>query len=452
MRKIEMFARTKPAIAAELVFSNMGKAVLKNHNDYTCYLRNGSEINSYSLTSARGNRCKILIIDEAPEVKEDDMTAVAGPIKNYKRDICHQLGIKDFPSKTICITSACLKSNYFFTLFTNALQQMSHGDRSVFACALDYESAVRVGITDPDFFQKEREKMPEPKFMQEYGSMFLGEEANSFFPYDLTETCRTLKHIELAQPKGCTTPYVIAVDLATSAEKGADNAVITVIKLIDRDDGRYLKKVVYLRSFHGRRLDDLVEEVRKTFVAFPNTIKIVFDHRGLGDSFPEFMKQPWTDLDTGKEYPPFVCDDIPAGMIHNARPLLRSVKASAAINQKMASALRVSLEKKLISIPINSRSSELDTSGDEDGGGRISLIERMVYMEADALQIELGNVVARTTASGTYTYDTAKSTQHKDRYSSLAMAVMFIAEIEEERVRKLAFGRGAECIGLISSF
>lgn len=63
--------------------------------------------------SARGNRCKVLIVDEAPEVKEDDMVAVAGPIKNYKRTVCHQLGIKDYPSKTVCITSACLKSNYF---------------------------------------------------------------------------------------------------------------------------------------------------------------------------------------------------------------------------------------------------------------------------------------------------------------------------------------------------
>lgn len=235
--------------------------------------------------------------------------------------------------------------------------------------------------------------------------MFIGEEANSFFPYDLTETCRNLKHIELAQPKGCTTPYVISVDLATSSDKGADNAVITVIKLIEKDDGRYLRKLVYIRSFHGKRLDDLAEEVRKIYAAFPNTIKIVFDHRGLGDSFPEFMKQPWTDQATGKEYPPFVCDDIPAGFIHNARPLLRSVRATSAINQRMASALRVSLEKRLLYLPINSRSSELDNlMFDEDGNaGKLTLVERMVYMEADALQIELGNVVVRTTANGTYT-------------------------------------------------
>lgn len=242
--KIEQFARTNKAIANELKFTNMGKAVSKNGNDYVCWLKNGSCVNSYSLTSARGNRAKILIIDEAPEVKETDMTAVAGPIKNYKREICHRLGMKDYPSKTICITSACLKSNYFYTLFTNTLKQMSHGDTSVFACALDYESAVRVGITDLDFFLKEKEKMPETQFQQEYGSMFIGEEANSFFPYDLTETCRSLKHIELCQPKGSSTPYVISVDLATSSEKGADNAVITVIKLVERDDGRYLKKIV----------------------------------------------------------------------------------------------------------------------------------------------------------------------------------------------------------------
>lgn len=140
-------------------------------------------------------------------------------------------------------------------------------------------------------------------------------------------------------------------------------------------------------------------------MAFPNTIKIVFDHRGLGDSFPEFMKQPWTDRETGKEYPPFVCDDVMPGLIHNARPLLRSVKANPAINQKMASSVRVALEKKLISFPVNSRSSELDGAiEDEDGSNKkLSLMERMVYMEADALQVELGNIIVRTTASGVYT-------------------------------------------------
>lgn len=40
----------------------------------------------------------------------------------------------------------------------------------------------------------------------------------------------------------------------------------------------------------------------------------------------------------------------------------------------------------------------------------------------------MGNVIMKVSASGNYLYDTAKANQRKDRYSSLAMAVRYIAE------------------------
>ena len=95
-----------------------------------------------------------------------------------------------------------------------------------------------------------------------------------------------------------------------------------------------------MRTYHGKRLDARAEEVRKTYVRFPHTTRIVFDHRGLGDAFPQFLSQPWTYPGNGKEYPPWTLDDERT-IIHNAVPLLRSVKASAQINQQLVSCLRV---------------------------------------------------------------------------------------------------------------
>lgn len=106
-----------------------------------------------------------------------------------------------------------------------------------------------------DFFLAEKKKMPESKFDMEYGSIFVGAEVGSMFPYDLTETCRVLTKVEYAMPKGTTCEYVMGVDLATSSSKVADNAVISVIKLVEQTDGGYNKQVVYLRSYHGKRLD-----------------------------------------------------------------------------------------------------------------------------------------------------------------------------------------------------
>ena len=100
-----------------------------------CSLKNGSKIESFSLGTMRGNRAKIVVIDEAPEVKQEDADAIIAPVKNTKRDVCHQIGIPDYPSKSISITSACLKSNYFYMQFMRALKEFAKGNPAFFACA-----------------------------------------------------------------------------------------------------------------------------------------------------------------------------------------------------------------------------------------------------------------------------------------------------------------------------
>ena len=339
VKKIQDYFIRNPEIMREIQCDGH-RPVQLSRNKGICTLKNGSKIESYSVGTMRGNRAKIMVIDESPEVKADDLDAVIGPVRNTKRDICHQRGIADYPSKTISITSACLKSNYFYSMFVSALRDFAKGSTGSFACALDYRSAARVGITDMEFFRKEQRKMPEAKFAMEYGSIFVGAESGSMFPYDLTEGCRTLRQVEYAQPSGSSSDYIIGVDLATSTDRKADNAVICVVKLADMENGAYLKKLVYLRSYHGKRLDALAEEVRRTFSRFPRTTRIVFDHRGLGDAFPQFLAQPWIDPESGKEYPPWTLDDERT-IIHNAVPILRSVKASAQINQQLVSCLRV---------------------------------------------------------------------------------------------------------------
>lgn len=250
----------------------------------------------------------------------------------------------------------------------------------------------------------------------------------------------------------------MGVDLATSSDKQADNAVISVIKLVELEDGGYLKKLVYMRSYHGKRLDTLADEVRKTYVRFPGITRIVFDHRGLGDAFPAFLSQPWTDAETGKEYPPWVLDDEKS-IIHNAQPLLRSVKGNTMINQQMASALRVALEQRSIQFPISSRAivgnviaEDSDEDGEESTRKRtLSMQEKAIYLEVDALQVEMGNIITKVSASGNYLYDTAKATQRKDRYSSIAMAVRYIAELEEVRKREIARQNSHECAGIVTT-
>lgn len=421
-------------------------------NGGLCTLKNGSTIESMPTSRMRGARAKIVVIDEAPEVKKEDLDAIIRPLRNYTRPSCIQIGIKDYPSKMVSITSACLKSSYFYDVFVDTLKEMSKGDWAVFACALDYHAAIRAGISPAEFFEKERKTMPETKFQMEYGSIFVGAEMGSLFPYDLTEKCRVLRDVETAMPIKSNADYVMGVDLATSGAKSADNAVITILKLVELENGEYLKKLVYIRSYHGKRQDYLATEVRKLLVKFPHVIKIVFDHRGLGDAFPQFMSQPWIDPDTKKEYPPIVLDNEKSS-IHGAIPQLRACVADNSVNQQIVTTLTISLERGSLELPIASRlivGNTIRRDNDEDSAGhKLSMQEKAIFVEADALQIEMGNVVSKATPSGSVIYDVAKSTQHKDRYSSLGMAVRYISELEDARKKKLNQRKENACIGIV---
>lgn len=455
VKKIEEKFLQYPDVLREINASRHNKPVQINPHKGVCWLKSGSKIESYSLGTLRGNRAKILICDEAPEIPKNDLDAVAKPIMNETRDICIQRGIDDYPSKIVSITSACLKNNYFYTSFTNILKRMARGESGCFAWAMSYKEAIREGISKESFFMEQREGMTEEKFMMEYESKFLGAAEGAVFPFDLTERCRTLTDVEIAQPAKSTVEYVMALDIATSSASNADNAALTTFKLVELDNGGYMKQVVRIQTFHGLRLDALAKEVRKNLVRFPNTIKVVVDVRGLGDAFPQFMNKPWTDPETGKEYPPLVPDDEPS-LIDGAVPLIRKFISNNLLNQQMVSAVTIALEQESIQFPISSRyivnNKIAERDGESDGAGKkLTVAERVIFIEADALQIEMGNIVGRQGANGNVIYDSAKSTGHKDRYSSLAMGVHYISGLEEERKKRLLRGNAPMVYGIVGS-
>lgn len=455
VKKIEEKFLVYPEILREINASRHNKPVQINPHKGVCWLKNGSKIESYSMGTLRGNRAKILICDEAPEIKKEDLDAVAKPIMNETRDICIQRNIEDYDSKIVSITSACLKNNYFYTSFTNILKRMAQGEDGCFAWAMSYKEAVREGISKQSYFDDQRKDMTEEKFKMEYESVFLGAAEGAVFPYDLTERCRTLTDVEIAQPAKSTIEYVMALDIATSSASNADNAILTTVKLVELDNGGYLKQVVRIQSFHGLRLDALAKEVRKNLIRFPNTIKVIVDVRGLGDAFPQFMNKPWTDPSTGKEYPPLVRDDE-ISMIDNAVPLIRPFIASNLLNQQMVSYTTIALEQESVQFPINSRfiinNKIADRDGEADGTGKkLTKEEIAIFMEADALQIEMGNIIGRQGANGSIIYQSEKSTQHKDRCSSLMMAIHYIAGLEEERKRKMMRGNAPIVMGIVGS-
>ena len=87
----------------------------------------------------------------------------------------------------------------------------------------------------------------------EYESIFLGAAEGAVFPFDLTDRCRTLTEVEIAQPAKSTSEYVMSLDIATSSASGADNAALTTIKLIELENGGYMKQIVRIQTFNDHR-------------------------------------------------------------------------------------------------------------------------------------------------------------------------------------------------------
>ena len=445
--KLKLLAEQNPNIANEIHASNAKSLVQVSKDSSSCALKNGSKLISASIDSARGIRAKVIIIDEALDVDQDTLESVVSPIRNTTRELCFSYNFKDYPSKTVTITSACEKSNQYYTNFMKDVARMAKGDRTVFVCALDYRAAAANGITDMDFFMKEKERMPEQTFQMEYGSKFVGANASSALPFNLTSPCRVLDVIEIEQPKNSKSRYVICLDIATSTAKGSDNSIITVVKFNECQDGHFTRQVVNIRSYNGKPLDYLAEEVRRYYhIKFPNAEKIIYDARGVGDSLDRFFDRSWTDPATGKEYPPLVVDDEPLTN-PDAKQILHPFRAVNTLNQRIYSNLRVAFEKRTIELPIQERVVRQRQQAIEDEDRRMGREELAIYLEADALQFEMGNIVEKTSSSGNKTYDVPHAGQHKDRYSSLAMANDYISELEKENIK--THRRGPACVGLL---
>lgn len=450
LQKLKLMADQNPNIANELRANSIRNLVQISKETAKATFKNGSVIESFPLERVRGQRAQMTIADEVLDINQDDLEAILAPARNARRDISITYGFPDLKSKALFITSCCPKSNPFFDSYMHAVREISHGNNSVFACAFDYQAAVSNGITDAAFFENERRRMPESTFQLEYGTIFLGSDGDSALPYSLVDTCRTLKTIEMEQPKNSKSRYVISMDIATSSAKGSDNTVIAVIKFNERADGTYHKKLVHMRSYNGKKLDFLADELRKYyFIKFPLAEKIITDLRGLGDSLPRFLDSTYTDFITGKEYPPLVVDDEPN---HNpkALQLIHPIRAVNAVNQRIYTNLRVCLEQQSIELPISSRTMQIVESEKGDGAKKLSMEEKAVFIETDALQYEMSNIKGKISASGNVIYDCGPRF-HKDRYSALAYGLDYICELEKENLKKNQRPTDV-CVGVLGDF
>ncbi|MGE5438094.1 MAG: terminase large subunit domain-containing protein [Syntrophothermus sp.] len=438
VKYIEQLCSDNPNIAREIILpvriqKDFGRVLFKSGSSIEAMAMNvdGSNI--------RGLRKKVIYIDESAWVATDVIHSVLMPILQYKRNVYWKhkdSGFEDYKSKLIQTSSAYLKSCDFFPRFKKTLTDMKNGDTTKFACALSYMTGVRTGIIDENFVEAQKALMPLTSWEMEWNAKFIGSTEGSYFPYEITEPCRVLTSVEMVQPKRSKSRYILSCDIATSASTYADNACICVIKMSERTNGTFNKYLVCIQTYHGYQLESLANEVRKFCIRFPNVEKVIIDINALGEGIISLLNAPFTD--DGKEYPPFVLDT--ERNYGNTVPIIRGIRADNKFNARMATATRMFLENKSIELPVPSTSMrrEIEIVDDNDTKMKRNLLmeETAIFVETDALQYEMGNIIPKITVAGNVQYDTQSNYLHKDRYTSLAMGLEYIYQLEQENKDK----------------
>jgi len=143
--------------------------------------------------------------------------------------------------------------------------------------------------------------------------------------------------------------------------------------------------------------------------------------------------------------------------VGNVLPIIRGVRADNKFNARMATATRMFLENKSLYLPIPSsgmrREHELDDDEKPKSSSRslakkgMAMEETAVFIETDALQYEMGNIIPQFTVSGNITYNTPSTLLHKDRYTAMAMALEMVYEYEELNKDAMHDQNGEFCIG-----
>lgn len=426
IKYIRNLAEKNNNVAREIKSSKITK-------DYACViLRNGSILEAMAMSidgsNIRGLRKKFVYVDESAWVSTEVVLSVLMPMLQRKRDIYWRLkdqGFEDFPSKFIQTSSAYLKSCEYFERFKVNLSNMKKDDNQ-FVCALPYTVGVKYGILTEDFILAQKKQMPINSFEMEWNARFIGSADGACFPYDLTEPCRTLDKVELVQPKNSKTKYVLSFDIATSTKETADNACATLLKIVENSNGTYKKFLVNMKTYHGFKLEQLVEELRIFCIRFPNIEKVIIDINALGEGMISLLNSPFVS-DEDKEYPPLLPDDSEHSL--KGSKIIRCVRADNKYNNRMATATRMYLENKSLKLPLTSNGLRRDFENKENE--KMTKEKLAIFIETDALQYEMGNIVSRVTHSGNVVYETSNSGMLKDRYTSLGMALEYIMELED---------------------
>lgn len=420
-------------------------------DDCVVEFKNGSEIRAIVLgqnqsgDSARSWRFSVLLCDEARLILQNTVEEILIPMTKTKRnnviDVINRYPDKPVyeKGKMIYISSAYLKTCDLYKRFLFHYNEMIKGTKDYFACSLDYKVGVQARIFDEDDILKEREKpsMTLDKFAYEYLGQFVGSSNESYYPYELTEKCRSIELCELEQPKRSSSIYIITHDVAVSDAKNSDNACTHVIKLKPKPNGTFVKEVVFSKTINGIKLQEQKDLLRELIhIKFPNTEKLIIDGQSAGNGLLALFYESW-EYKTPKgeviEFPPLIEEnDVDGLRLVGAKPIIRAIMATNSFNVEYYPYMKSCFEDKSLRLLISS-----SLADERYKSGEITPEQYAVHLEHDYLVQELSNIKQDFTERNALTYVRIIKTKKRDRATSLMYGLSYVYELEQDNRAKL---------------
>jgi len=272
--------------------------ITTNANKYEVEFHNGSRmVVVASRDSSRGKRATLTIYEEFRLIDKEVLDAVIRPFSFvrqppyiHKKEYAHLLE----EPKEIFISSAYHKGLWWYEEAITTIRMMINGDNVGFL-ATDYLTAVKHNIKTPKQIAREREKMDEITFLEEYENIPWGEAKDAYFKLSMFERARKIKmafypqkdhEYKIKNPNGLRRIEgeirLVSVDIATRSGKRNDNTIISCIRLLPTQKG-YERIVPYIESHNGENTVIQTLRIKQIYHDF-NADYIVLDlaQNGIG--------------------------------------------------------------------------------------------------------------------------------------------------------------------------
>lgn len=248
---INISAMKFPQLRLKDQISRETQTVLEFENGSVIYCLPATEDGS----NIRGFTAHVIIVDEAAYIKDAVYTAISPMLATTN-------------GRLILIGTPCGVNNFFHRVF---VEEDLHFSRYHF---LSKQSP----LIEPDFLVSEHRKMPMIEYMQEYEAEFM-EEADSFYPIKLIDSCMEEDIIQKEQPiKGL--DYYLGVD---PARHGEDESVFIILEKKPET-----QSVVWMKEMRDRNLVSLARDIIDLHTVW-NFKKILVDETGLGGGLVDIL-------------------------------------------------------------------------------------------------------------------------------------------------------------------